>query len=246
MLDAGARSLEPWLKSISGLSKAIPSGGDGSNDPFKGIMNLIKPPTTTTPTPAATPEPQPHLVQQLTTGLGSIPASLGQGQLFETPVKVVEALTRNFNLTQVAESSPIGDIARVGEQTTKVLTKMSGIRLTAPPEDETVYYEYAPSDEWDGHRRPRYFSKECNFRFACEVGRMMKPMLAPVAQQFRTNKIVQDLQSRYSRAMSYGVLNDNCDKYYCVLLQLFGGPHKFVAASAEIVSQLATPEPIDG
>lgn len=229
IVAAGARSLEPWLKTFGDISKGVQDVTKGGGDnPIASLMNIIKPTTTEAPATKQYPFAQ----------------NLDASSIIQGPSKVVNALASTFNVSKVAEVPAMKELAKVGQQTEKVFTKISGIHLSAPPESENVYYEYSPSDEWDGHRKPRYYSKECNFRLACEVGQMMKPMLGPVAHQFRTNKIVQDLQSRYSRAMAYGTLHDNCEKYYCVFLQLFGGPQKFVAASAEIVSRIAQPEPV--
>lgn len=237
-LNVGPRSLEPWLKSVADITKNIPLASQ-AGESVGSLMNIIKPSTTTTPAPETIPTTQEPAQQ----GFGVFSTSFEPDQLLGAPAKMVGALT-SFNLTQGLQTGPLKDIASVGVHTSKVFTKLSGIGLTAPPESENAYYEYSPSDEWYGHRKPIYFSKECSFRVACEIGRLAKPVLSPVAQQLTTNKIVQDLQSRYSRAFYYGTLYDSCERYFCVFLQLFGGPQKFVAATAEIVKQIASPEPV--
>lgn len=121
--------------------------------------------------------------------------------------------------------------------------KMSGLDKEVRPESESVYYDHAPGlNPLDEYRKPKYFSHDCNFRVACEVGKLLRPVASPLSKIVSTNKVIQDLQNRYTRAATYGLLHNSCERYYCIMVELMGGPTKFAAGLVEMLNRLANPD----
>lgn len=95
-------------------------------------------------------------------------------------------------------------------------------------------------------KKTKYFSVECQFRVACEVGKLMKPFAAELAKVLETSKVIQDLQNRYTRSFTYGMAHSSCDRYYCLFLQLFNGPESFAKGLTEMINRMANPELYEG
>lgn len=115
---------------------------------------------------------------------------------------------------------------------------------TVRREDDMVYYNrltYIPTDDY---LRPKYFSTDCSFRFCCELGRWMFRPYSPdlVKRIVLENKFIHDLQNRFTRAATYGYLYGDCSKYYCVVLELTGGPVKFAAGVTELANRFLNPD----
>lgn len=181
------------------------------------------PTTTTTTTTTATP------IEELTGKIVKI-----------SPLKLPEYSQQTLNKVIKDISNQDSPVIEAANQ----FALMAGQFLPpdAPPEDDSAFYEFSHHDEPFKYRRPRYFSKDCNFRLACEVGRQIRSVTAPVQQVILSNKHVQDLHNRYTRAMSYGMINNDCDRYYCVIAQFFGGPQNFAKGMAELANRVANPD----
>lgn len=164
--------------------------------------------------------------------------------------KLLEGPTQAFNSVIAGPANPVNiatvSLPKVFENTGKIVSSLSGTNLKPRPDDESAYYEIRPGDEPFEYRRPKYFSYDCQFRFACEFGRAMRPITAPFSKGLINNRVFQDMQNRYTRAMTYGSLYDDCERYYCLLIQFVGGPEKFARGVAELVNRVANPEMYDG
>lgn len=212
---------------------------------------------------------------QLNKNLQDISTVLSSGaRLLETPIRMFNGmLSQSANLTRAGVKAADSLVKAAGSTSKQLATGGRGdghsdggnihidshsatgeynhpinvhsIRGGPPPEDDWKYYEYAGPYEPYAYRRPKYFSKECQFRFACEVGKLMKPLTYPVTRKVETSRFVQDLQNRYTRAMTYGTLRGNCERYYCVLVALLGGPAGFASGVAEIVNRAVNSDMYD-
>ena len=105
-------------------------------------------------------------------------------------------------------------------------------------QDEWSNFEFAGPFEPFAFRRRKYFSHECQFRIACEAGRLSRPMTHEVSKTVASSRFLQDLQNRYTRAFNYGSLHADCDRYYCVLVKMMGGPAGFASGVAEIINRI--------
>jgi len=191
---------------------------------------------------------------------------MGGTKLLEVPLKVLDGiLSATLNITRAGTDridQATDTVVKASETTSKVVSSLASIPPKKhsrghrkPPrahieedsdEDEydrdRDYYEFSDSSEPYAARRPKYFSRECPFRFACEVGKIMKPLTHSLTKQAGSTRLFQDLQNRYTRAMTYGSLRGNCDRYYCVLVALFGGPQGFASGVAELINRQLNPE----
>lgn len=212
------------------------------NLPVAGLGTLTK--TTAAPDP----------IQQLSKNLAILGSSLGMsGSIMEAPMKIMNnLLSGTLNLSLVSTNTidnAATRIAKATEATGKAMIASSQmIRPTKQPksEDDSMYYEFAAPEEPYFYRKSKYFSKECNFRVACEVGHFFKPLTYQFYKGAESNRLVQDLQNRYTRAITYGTLHDNCQRYYCVLVQLIGGPQAFAGGIAEMVNRAMNPDLYEG
>lgn len=161
------------------------------------------------------------------------------------PDLFTKVLQSSLNLVPTASGLPLGDTAatlmNVTQKSGKIIERLSG--FSPHPEAEGVYYNgiIAPDEEW---RRPNFFSKSCVFRVSCEVGRLLlKPYsLPPVNLVVERSKLVHDLQNRYTRAATYGLLYGDCSKYYCDMLEFVGGPLRASGAVVELTNRLINPD----
>lgn len=179
---------------------------------------------------------------------------LNPTKIIETPSKVVVgAVEAGQNLTEKAVKSAGGAALDSAVDMTKriaggpaSIAEALGILVGPHKEKESEFYDMTPPEflrDVEPLRKPKYFSRDCEFRMACELGRRLKLMaIKPVAEAIKTNKLIHDLQNRYTRATTYGMLYDNCDRYYCVLLQLMGKPKEVASGMVELVNRLANPE----
>lgn len=159
-------------------------------------------------------------------------SNANNSEMLISPAKVLDKLVTNSASQLVKAGQSAGELAnKVSSQSTRVR-----------PETEEYLYEYDSNEEPYMYRRPKYFSRDCQFRVACEVGKLLKPVGHPLGEQVKTNKLVQDLQNRYTRAISYGMLVGDCERYYCLVVQIFGGPKAFASGVAELFNRFANPE----
>lgn len=125
----------------------------------------------------------------------------------------------------------------------KALEAVSGrdSKLSKLEDDpDASFYEDDDADSnnpglFDGGKR-RYFSKECRFRVACEIGKtVMSPMPSQLLTQYSDNKFMKDFQNKYTKAMTFGLTRKACDRYYCVFVEMMGGPGPFAKGVMELV-----------
>lgn len=227
-------SLKPFLDTSKYL--------DPKTSPIKPFMELIMPkqgPTTTT----TTFSPIEDLAQRIIKFPVDLPDHLGADLLKNSPLSagndVLQAILP-------AGQALLGQnpIKTMTQTTGKIMEQLSGLNLNKmSPENQAMYYEYRNNDEPYGFRSHKYFSRECHFRFACEVGKMLRPFGgSSIAETLEKNRFIQDLQSRYTRAITYGLVYNDCERYYCLLKQLFGGPLEFAGGMAELMNRIANPD----
>lgn len=119
--------------------------------------------------------------------------------------------------------------------------------MSQEPERESVYYTN-PSQIFSGDdtyqwQKPKYFSKHCKFRLSCEFGRFMKPMTPKsVSFMIERSKLIRDLQNRFTRSATYGLLYGDCARYYCLVMEFFGGPVRATGAFAELTTRILNPD----
>lgn len=230
-------SFEPIFKSVTGQNQDV----DGKEQPAKSFFDMIVPKSssaTTSTTTTTTP------LEDLTKTIVNLPASLPKPKLLDAPTKVLNTVIKS-SIEVGAETMTGGSenlLKSVTDTAGKVVGQVTGLMINAKPEREQAYYEYGIGHEPGEYRAPKYFSKECNFRIACEVGRLVNPYSAPLHGVVSQNKMIQDLQNRYTRAMTYGMLNKSCERYFCFLVQLLGGPGQFASGVAELVNRMANPD----
>lgn len=194
---------------------------------------------------------------------------VGGNKVLEAPMRVFNSLLSaatnisKGNTEKLSEATET--VVKATEGTSKVVTSLVAPKRTKNRKrkskkqeqdeddeddiDESEYYEYSETHEPYAHRRPKYFSRECPFRFACEVGKIMKPLAEKFTKEVEKNRFLQDLQNRYTRAMTYGSLRGDCNRYYCFIVALLGGPQGFASGVSEMVNRIVNPdtyEVVDG
>lgn len=158
---------------------------------------------------------------------------------------IVKGVLQNSLNMVPAGPLALGDTAvgllNATDTTAKLMDQLS--LLTPGPEKERVYYNNIQSDE-ESWRKPKYFSTACSFRMACEFGRLLlKPNTPlPVNLVLERSKLIHDLHNRFTRAATYGLLNGECSKYYCVALEFFGTPAQIAGAIVELTNRFTNPD----
>lgn len=212
--------LEPMIQMFN---TQLQDQGTKSPSILKPILNILTP---STPPPAKTTTTTTRSpIEDLTrTLVGGIPGALPQSGLLQGPATVLNSM--------ISLTNPLG----------KVLGGSSKSDPEGEASDDRIYYEYDYGEEASGRKRPHYFSHDCNFRVACEIGRTIRPMTTPFHKIVETNKLIQDLQNRFTRAATYGMLHNDCERYYCLFVKILGGPKQFASGVADMVNRLANPE----
>lgn len=231
----GLKAFEPFIKSVSDQLKPKPISNPATEaQPLKSLMDAFIPKlipkvtTTTTTTSTTTTTARPNPLDALTGKLAS-----GKGGIFGVPMNPLDSVFKG------ADRVTGGLI----ESTSRLVHSLTG--GTVLP-DERQYYEYTPIYDPMSFRESKYFSRDCSFRMACEVGRLLKPFGQPFKQTLETSKLVQDLQNRYTRATTFGIVHNDCSRYYCLLVQFVGGPAAFASGIAELLNRMANPEMYEG
>lgn len=218
---------------FGGGSSVSPSQDVEMRNPFENfIEKLIQAPllallpgliTTTTTTTTTTAAPIQELGQNF--------HEIGKGltSAMNAPIKVINGITK-------VSSDGVNKAADGIVKTTSDVVLGGG--SAKRPIDDSRYYEYPTPMEPFAYRRSKYFSRECPFRVACEVGRLFKPFTFRLNGPAMASKFLDDLQNRYTRALTYGNLYGNCEPYYCVLVQLLGGPASFASGVSELVNRM--------
>lgn len=135
-----------------------------------------------------------------------------------------------------------GETAEELINATRVASKVIG--SVSRVDDMLAYYHRLPLEAPDDYIRPKYFSTDCAFRVACEIGSwFLRPNSPqPIKDLVKQNRLIHDLQNKYTRAVTYGFLFGDCSRYYCVFLEFSGGPIKFAGAVTEITNRLLNPD----
>lgn len=245
-LDLGERLKEGW-KEIEKKNPLL-SVIEKLTNTTKEIFTTT---TTTTSTTTTTTTTTPTPIEDLTKTIASIPSQImPSSKLLETPAKVFNSVLQSSlsmpKLGVDTVDTAAEGLLKVTKHTGKVVGDLSGLKLKTDPEPDRVYYEYSSNDEHDGVKKPKYFSKQCNFRLACEVGKIVSPVSGPVKPALERNKFIQDLQNRYTRAFTYGMLRGDCSRYYCLIVQLFGGPTGFAKGVSELINRTVNPDLYEG
>lgn len=161
--------------------------------------------------------------------------------LIDGPARVLQTVFgTSVDLTKksVRRVDNVADtIATAGGKIAKTLVGSEEV----PPSD-VIYHSAAAPDDPFNHDKPTYFSRDCQFRVSCEMGRAFKPMFDGTRDLIMKNKLVHDLQNRYTRAFSYGLVYNDCEKYYCLFVALMGGPRQFTGAITELANRIANPD----
>lgn len=173
---------------------------------------------------------------------GSLNSMPGNIRLGDTAESFVNATKQATNML-----GKIGDTTKGLLNATKTATNLLGIggKPVSKQEEDLVYYHRMPFVANDDYLKPKYFSTDCSFRVCCEIGKwFFRPAVsAPVIKNtVRENKFIHDLQNRFTRAATFGYLYGDCSRYYCVLLELTGGPIKFLAGATEISNRILNPD----
>jgi len=242
--EIGQASLEPIVKKVAEeLTKPLQT-----NDAMKALIKIVAPKLVTTTTAATTTTAvivtTDSPIDDLTKTIIRLPANLPKSGLLDGPAKVLNSMiATSINIGQ-AGTDTVDDVAdqaiKVSEATGKAAVGLSESTLQEAPESDDAYYEDI-EDEPENHRKPKYFSRECSFRIACEIGKTVRPMTVPVYKLVERNKIIQNLQNRYTRALTYGVLHNECSRYYCFFVQLMGGQAQFASGIAELIKRVSNP-----
>lgn len=250
-LGQSNHSLPLFMALAEGLSR-------NKNQPFGKLFNDLVPKmpellessvpkTTTSTTTTTTPSP----IQQLGMNIENLGHTLvGGTKVFEAPLKIFNGLlagTATLGKVGAATVDKTADkIAKATETTSKIATQMNRQEWDPRLEEESAYYEFTSADEPYTYRKPKYFSRECQFRIACEIGKTIKPLTYQITKVAETNRLIQDLQNRYTRAITYGTVHGNCERYFCLLVQIFGGPTGLASGVAEMVNRLVNPDMYEG
>lgn len=252
-----SRGLEMFLDLAKPIMDPISSlvGGkleEEKNKFVKGFMDAITPAVLTTSTTSTTTISP---IEDLTKTIVSVPKVVfpQTSRLIDSSVRTITGVLKtslgvskqitNKTIPSTDQvSQPLLDPTDHLESAKKVVSSLSGLDVSPRQETEKVYYDFANPDDLAGHRLPKYFSTECTFRYACEVGKTISIVTKPVLSTVHQNRIIQDFQSRYTRALTYGVLTGDCSRYYCVFAQFLGGPTKFTAGMTDLVNRVVNPD----
>ena len=216
-----------------------------------GLQEKNKKPPSTTVAPTTTLNP----VAQFSKNVGNVGSSLVDGsKVLENPLKMINSLINSSAEIARANTKNLDNatqkLVKATETTSKMLSQLGG--LTNPKtntesasqdkNDDFKYYEFAGLLEPYAFRKSKYFSHECQFRFFCEIGKLSKELTLPLFQVVESNRFLQDLQNRYSRALTYGSVHGQCERYYCALLQVFDGPVGMAKGLTAIANRFANPD----
>lgn len=256
--SAARQLLLPFLSNLRGSDQAeqgkhdegksdeslLGSLGLDNLDPTKigETIGLITTTTTTTTTPAP--------VDKLMNSISKIPDRLiNRTRLtINTPIKMINGVMEASNLGDSAFDKTTDHLMKsVSESTGGLLpSKVPEAPMVSNAID--VASEIVPDipilDELtqsEDDKKP-YLSQECAHRIACELGKAMKFMAHPIAKAANNNKIIQDLQNRYTMAVTYGAEHGDCERYYCVVAQFLGGPKEFSGGVVDMTNRVMNPE----
>lgn len=226
----GLKGIEPFFKTVTDQLQPKDVDGKPLDASIKNLMDTFLPallPKTTTTTTTTTADPLNLLTDKLTGPLQKSVLFGGQVKALNNAIKGASTLNRGlFDTT----NRVVQTIAGGGRQ--------NGQKFS----DDKSYYEYTPVYDVFQYREPKYFSRDCNFRVACEIGRILKPFAPPLKEVLESSKLAQDLQNRYTRAFSYGIIHEDCHRYFCLLVQFAGGPAGFASGVAELMNRIANPD----
>lgn len=162
-----------------------------------------------------------------------------------TPIRRLSKTLNNHSKTLLnAPASAMNQMLDIGQKTgeglnaaAKITSSLTGSDDLSPgPDDDSWFFDQGP------RRDKKYFSKDCQFRIACELGKMMRPISDPLKAPIEKSKFVRDLQNKYTKAASYGILYNDCERFYCLFVSLLGGPTQFASAAAQIAGKVTNPE----
>lgn len=244
--SAARQLVLPFLSDLSGSEHddegksddtILGSLGLDNLDPTKigETMGLISTTTTTTTTPAP--------VDKLMNSISKIPDRLiNRTRLsINTPIKmingVMEASDKTTDSLMKSVSESTGGLVPSKVPDAPMVSNAIDVASDMVPEIP-ILDELTQSEE---EKKP-YISQECAHRVACELGKAMKFMAHPIAKAASKNKMVQDLQNRYTMAMTYGAEHGDCDRYYCVVAQFLGGPKDISGGVVDMTNRVVNPE----
>lgn len=164
-------------------------------------------------TTSTTTTTQAPAIVELAKTISHIPSGLSNPtqKIIDTPVMVLNNVIKS--------TMHVGDT--VGTQSSETDNQAK--------EDDSFYYEDLKSGS-------KYFSRECQFRFACEFGARTKVPQSLI--KLTDFKLIRDLQNKYTKAMTYGFKYGQCEKYFCFVLEMLNGPAKFASGFAEFIEGL--------
>lgn len=264
------KTIGDTISAVSGGGAGLTGSGNenSSSRALEDLLNSFMPheKTTAEPSTKETITTTPGPIESLGKNIDQFgTAFAGGAKLFEAPLRVLSGiLSGTTNITRAGADGidqATDGVVKATETTSKVVSTLANPtnrrdrgrkpkknhddhndEHSEDKDEDEEYYEYSGAMDPYSLRRPKYFSRECPFRFACEVGKIMKPLAHPFTKQVEKSRFFQDLQNRYTRAMTYGSLKGDCDRYYCVLVALFGGPQGFASGVAEIINRMVNPD----
>lgn len=242
------------LGNLNKVGESILSAGDNKS-PLKTILPLVGMDVKTTKTkPTEGPSSSPGPFNELGKNIDNLGEKIIEStKLAETPIRMLNRMiagatevSATGTKTVSALTKTADGIARVAETSSKLVTPSEQPPAPSKEHDDPYNYEFLEPNEPFLHRKPKYFSRECHFRVACEAGKLLRPFTEKVTKEVETNRFLQDLSNRYTRAFNYGSIEGNCDRYYCAFLALMSGPAGMASGMAEIVNRVANPDMYEG
>lgn len=208
------------------------------------ISRLLPEQTTTTTTTTHAP------IRQLIKSISRLPENLMDGpQMINAPINVINGV---MDATGVGDETALDKTAESIAKVTKTTTNLASKVVDLPANAVNVAQAINPiksvqSDkdegDWDlfGGGSEPYLSQECSFRIACELGKASRVMTLPLAKAAKKSKVVQDLQNRYTLAITYGAVNGHCRRFYCVMAQFLAGPKEAGKGVIDMTNRVVNP-----
>lgn len=223
------------LESLFGLL----GPGIADFDPTAVVSRLIPERTTTTTTTTTTQAP----IRRLFKSISRIPEKLIDGPM-HTPMHVINGVIDATRVSDKSLDRTAANLAKVTKTTTNLASRVADLPARAVNVADAINPLQGSSgdgDEEDDESRKPYLSQECSFRIACEIGKASRAMTLPLAKAAKKNKIVRDLQNKYTMAMAYGAVHNHCKRYYCVMTQFFGGPREAGKGAVDMTNRVINP-----